>query len=242
MSAENDWLGDLPGIREIFRDGVAFIRRKALDFKGTGWAVVDNPSTGRTDISIDVPTLASTLAADPTVASAVAEAVSEDPALVASLAKAVSEDPALVQLGWFAVTGAAADENLLNVTKRGDLGGTFGVSANRVVVPSAGTYLAILRAELQYASPGDRSHYGALLNVAGSGQLWGGRARGVRFSGASMDAIGVLGLGVIGITDHTTDTIGVAASAPGGGELTVNAVTGSPDPCQLLLLRVSPAS
>src|SRR5690606_2728397 len=114
--------------------------------------------------------------------------------------------------------------NLFNVTKRGDLGGTFGVSENRVVVPSAGTYLAILRAELQYASPGDRSHYGAMLNVAGSGQLWGGRARGVRFSGASMDAIGVFGLGVVGITDHTTDTIGVAASVPDGGELTVNAV------------------
>lgn len=147
-----------------------------------------------------------------------------------------------VQLGWFAVSGAASDENLLTVTKRGDLGGTFGVAANRVEVPSAGTYLALLRAELQYASPGDRSHYGALLNVAGSGQLWGGRARGVRFSGASVDAIGVLGLGVIGITDHTTDTIGVAASAPGGGALTVNAVTGSPDPCLLLLLRVSPAA
>ena len=73
MSDENDWLGDLPGIREIFRDGVAFIRRKALDFKGTGWTLADNPSTGRTDISIDLPVLAGALAEDPSVIAALGE-------------------------------------------------------------------------------------------------------------------------------------------------------------------------
>lgn len=219
----SDWFRKLV-TKAIRVNGVELPNQPALNIvAGTGLDIESQNSPNRGETRV-------TLTAD--VAS-LAEAVSEDPALVASLAK---------QLGWFAVTGAAADGNLLNVTKRGDLGGTFGVSENRVVVPSAGTYLAILRAELQYASPGDRSHYGAMLNVAGSGQLWGGRARGVRFSGASMDAIGVFGLGVVGITDHTTDTIGVAASVPDGGELTVNAVTGSPDPCQLLLLRVSPAS
>lgn len=89
MSDENDWLGDLPGIREIFRDGVAFIRRKALDFKGTGWAVVDNPATGRTDVSIDLSALASAL--EPAVISA-AEAAAEAatfPVLVLELASGI---------------------------------------------------------------------------------------------------------------------------------------------------------
>lgn len=219
----SDWFRKLV-TKAIRVNGVELPNQPALNIvAGTGLDIESQNSPNRGETRV-------TLTAD--VAS-LAEAVSEDPALVASLAK---------QLGWFAVTGAVADGKLFNVTKRGDLGGTFGVSENRVVVPSAGTYLAILRAELQYASPGDLSwHYGAMLNVAGSGQLWGGRALGVRFSAASMDAIGVFGLGVVGITDHTTDTIGVAASVP-GGELTVNAVTGNPDPCQLLLLRVSPAS
>lgn len=97
MSDENDWLGDLPGIREIFRDGVAFIRRKALDFKGTGWTVVDNPSTGRTDISIDVPTLASTLALEPAVISA-AETAAAGAVLVLELASGIVAATSAVEI------------------------------------------------------------------------------------------------------------------------------------------------
>lgn len=44
------WLKDLPGIRSIFSGGVALPARSAMEFKG-GVTAVDNPTTGRTEVS-----------------------------------------------------------------------------------------------------------------------------------------------------------------------------------------------
>jgi hypothetical protein len=45
------YLADLPGIRDIFKDGVAIAIRNAVNFKGSAWGVVDNTTTGQTDIT-----------------------------------------------------------------------------------------------------------------------------------------------------------------------------------------------